>query len=317
MGFLARQVDGDGLEGHPPDRRHYEMSIIQEGSLADRGGRRSRRIARRAIVAAVAIFASVYLIVLALMMFAEESLIFFPDRQPLAGWELPNVERARFEAADGSKLHGWFFAHPEPRAVVLFACGNAGNISYRGERLADFCLRQRVALLAFDYRGYGLSVGQPNERGVLMDARAARKWLAERTAVAEKEIVLLGESLGGGVMVDLAAHDGARGLILERTFTSLPDVAAVHFPFIPVRLLMRNRLDSLSKIAKYHGPLLICHGDMDEIIPYEQGRRLFAAANEPKRFIDLPRVGHNDPLPAAWDTAVDQFLDGLPSPSGG
>ncbi|HET6882098.1 MAG TPA: alpha/beta hydrolase, partial [Pirellulales bacterium] len=82
-------------------------------------------------------------------MFAEESLIFFPDRRPFASWDLPDVERARFEAADGTKLHGWFFPHPAPRAVVLFACGNAGNISYRGERLADFCRRQRVALLAF------------------------------------------------------------------------------------------------------------------------------------------------------------------------
>jgi fermentation-respiration switch protein FrsA (DUF1100 family) len=267
---------------------------------------------RRAIIAATAIFAGAYLIVLALLMFAEESLIFFPDRRPLASWELPEVERARFEAADGTKLHGWFFSHPEPRAAVLFACGNAGNISYRGERLAEFCRRQRVALLAFDYRGYGLSEGQPNEAGVLLDARAARKWLAERTGVAEGGIVLLGESLGGGVMVDLAAHDGARGLILERTFTSLPDVAAVHFPFVPVRLLMRNRLNSLDKIADYHGPLLMCHGDIDEIIPYELGRRLFDAANEPKQFIDLPGVGHNDPLPREWDDAVDQFLARLP-----
>lgn len=288
------------------------MDAIQVGSVADRGGRRIRRAARRALIAAAIIFASVYLIVVALMMFAEESLIFFPDRRPLARWDLPHVERAHFEAADGTKLHGWFFPHAEPRAVVLFACGNAGNISYRGERLADFCQRQRVALLAFDYRGYGLSEGRPNERGVLMDARAARKWLAERAAVAEQDVVLLGESLGGGVMVDLAAQDGARGLILERTFTSLPDVAAVHFPFVPVRLLMRNRLDSINKIAKYHGPLLVCHGAIDEIIPYELGRRLFAAANEPKCFVDLGRVGHNDVLPPAWDEAVDRFLGQLP-----
>lgn len=288
------------------------MTTVQEYSLADRGGWRTRRALRRAIVATMVIFASTYLIVLVLLMFAEESLIFLPDRRPLAGWSLPNVERARFEAADGVKLHGWFFSHPAPRAVVLFAGGNAGNISYRGERLADFCRRQRVALLAFDYRGYGLSEGRPNESGVLLDARAARQWLAKRAAVAETDIVLLGESLGGGVMVDLAAHDGARGLLLERTFTSLPDVAAAHFPFVPVRLLMRNRLDSIGKIANYHGPLLICHGEADEIIPYSLGRRLFNAANEPKRFLDLGRVGHNDPLPPAWDTAVDRFLDQLP-----
>lgn len=266
---------------------------------------------RRAIALTCVVFASVYLLVLSILMFAEESLIFFPDHKPLSGWDLPGVERAHFQAADGVQLHGWFFPHAQPRAVVLFACGNAGNISYRGERLAEFCRRHRVALLAFDYRGYGLSEGKPNETGVLLDARAARKWLAERVGVPETDIVLLGESLGGGVMVDLASRDGARGLILERTFTSLTDVAAVHFPFIPVRLLMRNRLDSLSKIASYHGPLLIGHGEIDEIVPYKLGRRLFAAANEPKRFIDLPRTGHNDRLPEVWEDAVDDFLASL------
>ncbi|HVX10967.1 MAG TPA: alpha/beta hydrolase [Pirellulales bacterium] len=245
-------------------------------------------------------------------MFAEESLVFFPARQALAGWDLPGVERADFAAADGTKLHGWFFTHPEPRAVVLFACGNAGNISYRAERFIEFTQRHRVAFMAFDYRGYGLSEGKPNEAGVLMDARAARKWLAERAGVAEREIVLLGESLGGGVMVDLASRDGARGLIVERTFTSLPDVAAAHFPLVPVRLLMRNRLDSVNKISDYHGPFLICHGDTDEVIPYELGRKLFDAANEPKRFVALAGITHNEPLPEEWDDAVDKFLDGLP-----
>jgi uncharacterized protein len=284
-------------------------------SLAKRGRGQSRRTVRRTILTSTVLLAGAYLLLLAILMFAEESLVFFPDRQPLAGWDMPGVERAHFQSADGTKLHGWFFAHPEPRAVMLFACGNAGNISYRADRLAEFCRRQRVALLAFDYRGYGLSEGKPNETGVLADARAARKWLAERTGVAEAEVVLLGESLGGGVMVDLASHDGARGLVLERTFTSLPDVASVHFPFVPVRLLMRSRLDSLSKIVRYHGPLLICHGDTDEVIPYELGLRLFRAANEPKRFVALSGVGHNEPLPDEWDSAVDDFLSSLPNRS--
>jgi fermentation-respiration switch protein FrsA (DUF1100 family) len=263
------------------------------------------------MVRIAALVGVVYLAVLVYLMLAEESLVFFPARQPLAGWDLPGVERARFQTADGTALHGWYFPHPDPRAVVLFACGNAGNISYRADRLADFCHRQRAALMAFDYRGYGLSQGKPTESGVLMDTRAALKWLAERASVKENEIVLWGESLGGGVMVDLASRDGARGLILERTFTSLPDVAAVHFPFVPVRWLMRSRLDSLSKIVDYHGPLLICHGDIDEIIPYELGHQLFDAANEPKRLVTLSGVGHNDPLPPEWDDAVNEFLTTL------
>lgn len=145
----------------------------------------------------------------------------------------------------------------------------------------------------------------------MLDARAARRWLADRTDINETDIVLWGESLGGGVMVDLASLDGARGLVLERTFTSLPEVGALSFPFLPVRLLMRNRLDSLSKITAYRGPLLICHGDVDSIIPCELGRRLFAAANEPKQFVQLPGIDHNDPLPEAWDDALDAFFDSL------
>src|SRR5690606_21254788 len=102
----------------------------------------------------------------------------------------------------------------------------------------------------------GRSEGVPSEQGILADARAARQWLAQRAGVREQDIVLMGESLGGGVMVDLAASDGARALILENTFTSLPDVAAFHYPWLPVRTLMRTRFDSLSKIGNYHGPLL-------------------------------------------------------------
>ena len=272
----------------------------------------SRRTRLRRVLWRCARLATVcYLLLLLVMMFFEERLIFVPSRKPLVGWDLPNVERARFAASDGTRLHGWYFPHPQPRACVLFACGNAGNISYRAERFKHLADIHRLALLAFDYRGYGLSEGAPNEAGVLLDARAARAWLAERAGVAEGAIVLMGESLGGGVMVDLASRDGARGLILERTYTSLPDVAAFFYPLLPVRLLMRNRLDSLSKIAEYRGPLLHCHGDQDEIIPFEMGRRLFAAANDPKRFIALPGIGHNDPLPDEWETAIDKFLDEL------
>ena len=252
-----------------------------------------------------------YAVVLGAIMLFEESLVFFPARQPLAGWDFPGAERVWFEAADGARLHGWYLAHPQPRAVALFACGNGGNISYRADRLGELRGKLRVSILAFDYRGYGLSHGRPNERGVLLDARAARRWLAERAAINETDVVLWGESLGGGVMVDLASRDGSRGLVLERTFTSLPDVGALSFPFLPVRLLMRNRLDSLSKIAAYRGPLLACHGDIDSIIPCELGRRLFAAANEPKRFVQLPGIDHNDPLPEAWDDALDAFFDSL------
>jgi fermentation-respiration switch protein FrsA (DUF1100 family) len=251
-------------------------------------------------------------------MLFEESLIFFPAAYPHGEWKPAGLayEDAWFEAADGTRLHGWYIPHEEPRAVVLFAPGNAGNLTYRADRLRWLNRRLRVAVMIFDYRGYGRSVGQPNEAGVLADARAARRWLAERAGVGEDQIVLMGESLGAAVMVDLAAKDGARGLILENPFTSLPDVGAYHYPLLPVRAMMRNRLDSLSKIGAYRGPLLASHGDADSVIPMALGERLFAAANEPKRFVRLPGHDHNDPIPPAWYEEIDAFIDTLAPPSG-
>ena len=238
-----------------------------------------------------------YLAVVVVLMFLEESLIFFPSRHPHGFWQPEGLgqEDAWFNAADGTKLHGWFIPQKNPRGVLLFAHGNAGNITHRVERL-EFWKRQGVAILIFDYRGYGKSDNaSPNEAGILADARAARRWLAERTAVPEKQIVLVGESLGGAVMVDLAAKDSAGGLILESPFSSLPDIAAYQYPWLPVRLIMRNRLNAVGQIHKYQGPLLWSHGTADEIIPYALGRRLFDAANEPKQAVDRPGCEHNGP----------------------
>jgi uncharacterized protein len=159
-------------------------------------------------------------------------------------------------------------------------------------------------VLIFDYRGYGRSEGKPSEAGVLADARAARAWLADREQLSSSDIVLLGESLGGAVAVDLAARDGARALVLESTFSSLPEVAAHHYPFLPVRWLMQTRFDSAAKIGDYHGPLLMAHGDADTIVPLSFGRRLFESANQPKRFLLLPHHDHNDPMPRAFYDAV-------------
>ena len=257
--------------------------------------------------------AAVYLLLLLLAMIFEESLIFFPSQYPEGNWRPRDLEfeDAWFTAADGVKLHGWYVPCNAPRAVVLFAHGNAGNLSDRAEMLRYLQGPLRASVMIFDYRGYGRSEGQPNEEGVLADARAARAWLAQRAGVREQDIVLLGESLGGGVMVDLAAKDGARGLVLENSFTSLADVAGHHYPFFPARAMMRNRLDSLAKIGQYHGPLLIRHGDADTIIPFEQAQRLFAAANEPKRLLVVPGGDHNDPPTREYLAALDQFLAGL------
>jgi len=259
-----------------------------------------------------------YLVVLVVVMFLEESIIFLPSVYPEGDWQPARlaVEDAWFQAADGTKLHGWYLPHPRARAAVLFCHGNGGNITHRAHALHVLNRRVGVSVLMFDYRGYGRSEGKPDEPGILADARAARTWLAARENIRESDIVMMGESLGGAVAVDLAARDGARALVIESTFSSLPDVGAYHYAWLPVRLLARTRLDSLSKIGNYRGPLLQAHGDRDTIVPIEFGRRLFEAANQPKQFLVLPGHDHNDSLPDTYYDALAEFIERLPAPPG-
>ena len=272
----------------------------------EKGGSIRRWVFRLARAAAVA-----YLLVLLAAMFFEESLIFLPSPYPEGDWQpvALEVEDAHFTAADGAKLHGWYLPHPNPTAHVLFLHGNAGNVTHRDIPLRQLNHFVGAAVLIVDYRGYGKSEGRPNEAGVLQDARAARTWLAERAGVAESELVLLGESLGGGVAVDLAAEKGARALVLQNTFSSLPDAAAAHFPFLPTRLVMRTRLDSVRKIVDYDGPLHQTHGTADQTVPFALGKKLFdAAPSARKRFLQRAGAGHNELLLDSYYEDLREFL---------
>ncbi len=251
-----------------------------------------------------------YLGVLLLMMSLENWLLFHPFRYPAGNWHPAGLvfEDAWFKTADGTRLHGWYVPHQNAAAAVLFCHGNAGNVTHRADAMRLLAGRVGVSVLVFDYQGFGRSEGKPTAAGILADARAARAWLAGREKIPERDVVLMGESIGGAVAVDLAARDGAKALVLESTFDRLPDVAAYHFPWLPVRWLMQTRLDSAALIGKYQGPLFQVHGDADTIVPLEFGRRLFAAANEPKHFMLLPGHDHNDPMPMKYYEALAAFL---------
>jgi uncharacterized protein len=260
----------------------------------------------------------VYIALLIVLLFLENRIIYPAPRYPEGDWTasyLPH-EDVFFESADGTQLHGWLVEHPRPRAVVLYCHGNGNALGDLGAYLYQLHHNHELTIFAFDYRGYGKSEGSPSEAGILADGDAAQKWLAERLNVSADEIVLMGRSLGGAVAIDLAFRNGARGLILQNTFTSLPAAAARIYPWAPVNLLMRNRYESLSKIAHYRGPLLISHGEQDTLVPYDHGRALFdAAPGGPKTFIDLGG-GHNDDESPEYYLTLDRFLAELPPAAG-
>jgi len=240
--------------------------------------------------------------------------IFQPAKFPAGEWNQTAVlaKDAHFNAADGTKLHGWYVAHEQPKGHALLLHGNAGNVTLLAETLRTLNRRHKLAVLALDYRGFGKSEGQPSEQGLYQDARAARHWLADKEHIAEGDVILMGVSLGGAVAVDLAAREGARGLVLANTFTSLPAAAQQQVPWLPMGLVLSTRMDSLSKIENYHGPLLISHGEADEVVPYSHGQALYAAAPGPKKLITVAGGKHNDPQSEEYRLALDEFLDNLP-----
>ncbi len=238
-------------------------------------------------------------------MILENQLIYFPTRYPDGLWDPKavtansgcTIEDQFFTASDGTRLHGWLCRpmHAEGQTgdmVLLWFHGNAGNLSHRADLMFRLAMTP-VQVFIVDYRGYGRSEGRPSEKGLYLDSRAAWDHLVREKRVSPDRIILFGKSLGGAVAVDLATEVKPAGLIIQSSFTSVPDMAAVHFPFVPGALI-RTRMDSLSKIVDVKVPKLIIHSTSDEVIPFEHGRRLYEAAPEPKRFHAVDGAGHND-----------------------
>jgi fermentation-respiration switch protein FrsA (DUF1100 family) len=225
----------------------------------------------------------------------ERSFIYFPERELIgdpADFALP-FDDVYFTASDGVRLHGWFVPG-DSDATWLWCHGNAGNISYRLDNLRLLHDELRVSVFIFDYRGYGRSQGSPSEQGTYRDAEAALAYVLSRPDVDPERIVYFGRSLGAAVAVELATRRPPFALILESPLPSIAELARHHYPLLPVGGLMRTKYDSLSKIAKVRVPLLVLHGDWDDVVPFESGRKLFEAANEPKRFYTIRGAGHND-----------------------
>lgn len=243
------------------------------------------------VVAIVALVASG---LLALVWSQQRRLIYYPSPGPVppAAGLLPNGQDVVLETDDGIRLGAWYFPVPSGGPAVLVTNGNGGDRSGRIE-LAAALNRIGLSVLLFDYRGYGGNPGKPSEDGTASDARAARVWLAAQPDV--EQIVYFGESLGAAVAVGLAVETPPAALILRSPFTSLPDVGAMHYPWLPVRWLLTDRYPSIDRISSVHVPVMVIAGDRDDIVPESLSRRLYEAANEPKRYVAVPGAGHNDP----------------------
>jgi len=260
-----------------------------------------------ALLSTVSVLAIGYAVVAAAIFFYQHNLLYLPTRQIEATPAAIglNYEPLTLITSDAERLDAWFIPAGPARGAILFCHGNAGNISHRLDSIRVFH-ELGLSVLIFDYRGYGQSTGKPTEKGTYRDVDAAWQYLVEQRAIAPEHIILFGRSLGAAIAADLASRQTTAGVILESGFTSVPDVAARLYPWLPVYWLSRYRYNSREKLADIHSPILIVHSPDDEIILYSNGEQLFEAANEPKQFLEL-RGSHSD----GFMLSGDRYIRGL------
>jgi fermentation-respiration switch protein FrsA (DUF1100 family) len=243
-------------------------------------------------IAVVALCA--YAAVLLAAYLGQRRLMYFPDAQRVqpAEEDLRGVSERVLKTPDGARLVAWYGEAKPGQPTILYFHGNAGGLADRAPRIQRF-MGEGWGVYMLAYRGYGGSTGSPSETANVADARLAYGALVLE-GVEPASIILYGESLGTGVAVRLATERPAAGLILDAPYTSIVEIAARGYPFLPVRYLLKDRYESKTYIAQVHMPLLILHGERDPVIPVAMGRELLALANEPKRLATFPKAGHSN-----------------------
>lgn len=248
-----------------------------------------------ALVRILGLVAIIYLALVAVLYLFQERMVFLPG---IGGGMLGTpadvsitFDEVWLDTADGERLHAWWLPHPAARATVLFSHGNAGNISHRIESLQIFH-ELGLNVLIYDYRGYGNSSGRPSEEGTYRDVQAAWDWLVNDAGFAPDEVFLFGRSLGGAVAAWLATQVDAAGLILESSFTSVPELGAEVYWWLPVKLLARLQYDTRARLGESDGPVLVVHSPDDEIVSFSHARQLLDAGGERAELLELSG-GHN------------------------
>jgi uncharacterized protein len=240
------------------------------------------------------VLVSAYAVIAVAAFIAQRKLMYFPDRTRVSpsSFALAGVEERMLRTPDGETLIAWFGRAAPGRPTLLYFHGNAGNLANRSERVRKYLVRG-LGVFILSYRGYSGSTGRPSEQANVADAKLAYEALIAE-GVAPDDIIVYGESLGSGVAVQLAAEKPVGGLVLDAPYTSIVDVAAAAYPFFPVRPFLFDRYESLRYLPRIDAPLLVIHGEDDEVIPVAMGRAVYAAADVPKEIVTFPGAGHSD-----------------------
>lgn len=255
----------------------------------------------RFLLGLVAVYAVVALGACAL----QDKLLYFPapERPEPTRFGVPDMLPVTLNTADGLALNAWY----KPGAPTLvYLHGNGGHIGHRGFKVRPW-LDAGIGVLLVEWRGYGGNLGAPGEAGLLADGRAALDFLAAR-GVPPARTVLYGESLGSGIAVMLAVERPVGGLVLEAPYTSIAEVGASHYWFLPVGLLLRDAFDARAAAPRVAAPVLVVHGENDDVIPARFGRALYEALPQPKQARFIPGAGHNDLDRHGLDRIVLDFL---------
>jgi fermentation-respiration switch protein FrsA (DUF1100 family) len=244
-------------------------------------------------------------------LYAVQRTLVFPQLAPhvaAAAAGFPEAQEVTLRTADGERLIAWYVAPRQDKPMFVYFHGNGDTLNWRVDRDRKL-VADGTGLLAVSYRGYEGSTGSPSEAGLMLDAEAAYDFAAAR--VAPQHILAWGHSLGTGVAVGLAASRQIGGLILEAPYTSIPDVASLGYPLLPMSWLLKDQFHSDRRIGQVSAPVLVLHGGSDETIPISFGERLYGLIRAPKRFVRFPEGGHLNLDDYGALAAVKEFVSGL------
>ena len=246
------------------------------------------------LVSLITMAAAVYVGLCLSLFFYQSRLVYFPSTHLYATPESYGLayEDVRLESGPQTSIHAWYIPNERATLTVLFCHGNGGNMSDRPKTIA-LLHELGVNVLMFDYAGYGQSSGSPSEAQTYRDALAAWNYLTHEKKIEPHRIVVFGRSLGSGIASWLATQVDPAGLVMESAFTSVPDIGARLYPFMPVRWIARIHYNNASRVKALRVPLMVIHSVDDETVPFEHGQTLYQLASEPKTFLEM-HGSHNN-----------------------